>query len=102
MTAVPAAATAETAPLGGLLGDGGGLVGTNAQCDDGLLGIALGGSPVCVLPSVEGGPGANPCPDGVASIALAGQGVACVAPGQQLTGGEPCPPSLASRPAPPR
>lgn len=56
MTAVPAAATAETAPLGGLLGDGGGLVGTNAQCDDGLLGIALGGSTVCVLPSVEGGP----------------------------------------------
>lgn len=75
-------ATASAAPLlpsTPTLPSVGGLVGTDAQCESGLVSVSLGGTTVCVLPDAPATPQATSCAPGTIAVEIAGQGVVCVA-----------------------
>lgn len=80
-----------------------GILGTGTACTGGLISVAIGGTTVCVAPSVPGAPSTpdgvttQTCPSGGVAVDIAGQGVVCLLSGNAIpgsTGGTPCPAGL--------
>lgn len=92
LPAVPVPSTPSVPGVPGVLGSG-------SECTGGLVTISLGGTPVCVAPTVAPLAGTTTCPNGGIAVEVAGQGILCLAPGQSLgtiptEGGTTCPSSL--------